>query len=139
MAGLTTLEGPATEARANAQGPPPPPGVGWAGLGRSGGQFLHHTWALAIRVFENAQLLQTSSTMFAPQLGSGDSGVRKCATVANLIDNFAPRVGSGDSGVRKRATISNSMFKCAQRLGSGDSGVRKCASVANFIDNLAPR
>ena len=37
----------------------------------------------------------------APRLGSGDSGVRKCVTVANFGHKFAPHLGSGDSGVRK--------------------------------------
>ena len=65
-------------------------------------------------------------------------GVRSCA-VAAFIDKFAPRYGSGDLGVRKCATVAHFMFKLAPRLGSGDSGVQKCATVAKFIDNCAPR
>ena len=52
---------------------------------------------------------------------------------------FAPRLGSGDSGVRKCETVANFNFKFAPRLGSGDSGVGKCISVANFVSNFAPR
>ena len=52
---------------------------------------------------------------------------------------FAPRLGSGDSGVRKCVTVANFNFKFAPRLGSGDSGVGKCLTVANCVSNFAPR
>ena len=76
---------------------------------------------------------------FEPRLGSGDSDVRNCATIANFMLKRTPRLGSGDSGVRKCATVANSVGNLAPRLGSGDSSVRKCATVANFIGRFAPR